>query len=235
MNAPLPPPPWRRATRTPRRQLTTETIVDTALSVLSAEGPDAVTMRRIAHELDTGPGSLYAHVQDKRELHELMLDAAMRVVETPEPDPQNWRTQLKQLCLEQARVLTETPGIAQIAMETLIPTTPGILVAMDGMLGILRCSGIPDDRIAAAGDMLALHVTAYAYEASLWQSPSGQSDEAHRRLGQIGDYLQSLPADQLPNLKAMNHAMPHGTEPDHFEFALDVFIAGLAAHADVRP
>ena len=55
----------------------------TALEVLAKEGLDAVTMRRVAQELETGPASLYAHVSNKDELAELMLDAVLADVPLP--------------------------------------------------------------------------------------------------------------------------------------------------------
>lgn len=225
----LPAPPWRRERGKPRRQLNVDVIVDAAMRVMGAEGLEAVSMRRVAHELDTGPASLYAHVRDKRELHELMLDAAMRDIPVPEPDPERWQQQLKQLGLDQARIMVRNPGIARIAMETLIPTTPGILVTMDAMLGIVRSSGLPARLVPAACDGLALYVTAFAYEASLWSS--AQDSEARKRLEEINAYLDSLPADRVPHLVAMREHF-RNEEIDHFEFMLDVFIAGVAAQVN---
>src|SRR4051812_33822069 len=75
-DAEVPAPPWRKRRKVapPRQPLSQDLIIDTALRVLRAEGLDAVSMRRVAQELDTGPASLYAHESNKEELLELMLD-----------------------------------------------------------------------------------------------------------------------------------------------------------------
>src|SRR5690606_28095546 len=72
--AELPTPPWRKPRRggRTRRPLSRDLIVETAQAVVRAEGLDAVSMRRVAQELGTGPASLYAHVSDKDELLELV-------------------------------------------------------------------------------------------------------------------------------------------------------------------
>src|SRR5262245_40912566 len=96
----VPPPPWRRAPN-PRRPpekpvLSRDLVVKTALGILAAEGFEAVSMRRVAQQLETGPASLYAHVANKEELDELMLDAVLGDVPALEPDPARWTEQVKE-------------------------------------------------------------------------------------------------------------------------------------------
>ena len=61
----------------PRRAaaLSREEIVRAAIKVADAEGPDAISMRRIARELNSGTMSLYWHVASKEELLDLMIDS----------------------------------------------------------------------------------------------------------------------------------------------------------------
>ena len=59
-------------------------------SVADAEGPDAVSMRRIARELNAGTMSLYWHVASKEELLDLMIDSVQGEQLTPEPSG-DWR------------------------------------------------------------------------------------------------------------------------------------------------
>ncbi|HEX6443578.1 MAG TPA: TetR/AcrR family transcriptional regulator [Streptosporangiales bacterium] len=229
----VPPPPWRRGTAKPvRQQLGVSAIVRAAMRIMDSEGLDAVSMRRVAQELGTGAASLYQHVRNKQELHELILDEVFKDLEVPEPDPARWRQQLKELCLELTRTLLAHPGAARIGMETLIPTTPGILVGMDALMGIMRAGGIPDRLVAPACDSLALLGSAYAYEASLWPTTEAGRAEATRRLEEIEGYLDSLPAEHLPHMTALRKHMRGDDGWANFEFGLDVFIAGLATYAE---
>ena len=63
----------------PRRALSRQAIVSAALEILRAEGMDAVSMRRVATALGTGPASLYAHVANKDELLDLLYDELLSV------------------------------------------------------------------------------------------------------------------------------------------------------------
>ena len=82
-------PPGRRA-----RGLQVADIVTAAVAVADDEGPEAVSMRRIARELDVGTMSLYWYVNSKEELHRLMLERVQAEAEVPEPTG-DWRADLR--------------------------------------------------------------------------------------------------------------------------------------------
>ncbi|WP_152520929.1 TetR/AcrR family transcriptional regulator [Nocardiopsis halophila] len=233
----VPVPPWRKAPRpTARRPLSTAAVVEAALRIMAEEGPAGVTMRRVAQALDTGPASLYAHVRDKQDLHELMLDEVFAGVPVPVPDPARWRDQLREHALLQLRVLMEHPGSAEIAMRTVIPTTPRLLAHMDAQLGILRAGGMGPEAAGAAGDLLALYGTAFAFEQEVHgglASGAGAEDVA-RRVGEITGYLRSLPQGMFPHLAAVMAGLSpeRGDVMRTFEFGLDAIIAGIERAAE---
>jgi AcrR family transcriptional regulator len=228
----IPAPPWHRSAqrRTGRQPLSQQAIVDAALAILDRDGLDAVTMRAVAQELNTGAASLYAHVSNKDELHELMLDRVMAEVSVPDPDPERWQGQVRELAHELVRVLTGHPGIARVALETLIPVGPNALAGSERMLAILRAGGLPDRVVALAIDLLATFTTAVALERGQWVAAQRAGDLS-RRLTETTAYLAALPPDRFPNLIAMNAVSGDiGTE-ERFEFGLDVLISGLTAMA----
>jgi AcrR family transcriptional regulator len=69
-------------------------IVDAAIAVADAEGPDAVSMRRIAQVLRAGTMSLYWHVASKEHLIDLMLEELVSEVDVPDPSG-DWRADLR--------------------------------------------------------------------------------------------------------------------------------------------
>src|SRR5215207_9689886 len=91
------PPPWQqaRSPRAARTPLSRERIVEAALQILVDEGYEAVSMRKVAQALGTGPASLYAHVANKKDLDQLLVDHAAAQVRIPDPDPEHWQEQLK--------------------------------------------------------------------------------------------------------------------------------------------
>ena len=80
MTTAKPPGPRRAGPRQGRpgaraaAPLSLDAIVDVALRIVDEEGTEAVSMRRVAAEFDTGPASLYAYVANKDELLRLVLD-----------------------------------------------------------------------------------------------------------------------------------------------------------------
>src|SRR4051812_16141394 len=89
-----PATPEARPKRRRKAVITVDQVVDTALGVIAAEGYEALTMRRLAGELDTGPASLYVHVVNKADLNELLIGRLCAELTLPEPDRTTWREQV---------------------------------------------------------------------------------------------------------------------------------------------
>jgi AcrR family transcriptional regulator len=220
---------WPRARPAERRRaLSQDLIVDTALDLLGKASLDTVSMRRVAQELGTGPASLYAHVTSKEELHELMLDRLLGRLPRPAPDPNIWTEQILEMARAQLAMLTSYPGIARVGLETVIPAGPNALTYGEAVLAILRAGGLPDRVAVFAFDTLSLWCSAFAYELSAVRTGELDRDQIVTRGKEIGAYMAARPA-QFPNLLGVGDVLSEATAEERFEFALDVFLAGLVA------
>jgi len=230
----IPEPPWRAAPRRrpARAPLSREAIVDAALRVVDREGSSALSMRRVAEELGTGPASLYWHVPSKDALIDLVIDRVAAEVPIPEPDPEHWQEQLREWLLEARAVFDRHPGVAALTLGR-IPTGPAVVRWAEWTLAILRGAGIPDRIAAFAGDLLGLYLGATGYEATLppMASSSGEPLDAEAAARMVHDYFASLPADQFPNVVATVDDMFSGGPQERFELGLDVILRGLASYA----
>jgi AcrR family transcriptional regulator len=83
-------------------------IVEAALAVVEREGWDALSMRRLAQELDVWPMAVYRYFQDKEALIEGLADAAAERVELP-TGRGSWRTRMRSL-LTSARAALRRPS-----------------------------------------------------------------------------------------------------------------------------
>src|SRR5690242_21392900 len=106
----IPAPPWQRlppdrGQRRRRDPITREAIVQKALELLDRDGLDALTMRRVAEELGTGAASLYWHVGSKDGLLDLVLDEIIGEQEVPDPEPERWADQLKDVAHDLRRTI----------------------------------------------------------------------------------------------------------------------------------
>ena len=75
------------------RGLSRADIVDVAVAIADAEGTGAVSMRRIAKDLQVGVMSLYWYIESKEELHQLMLETVQAEIEAGDPSG-DWRADL---------------------------------------------------------------------------------------------------------------------------------------------
>lgn len=216
-----------------RRTLSQDVIVDMALDLLGKGSLDTVSMRRVAQELGTGPASLYAHVSNKEELYELMLDRLLGRLPRPEPDPAIWAEQIIEMARAQLKMLTSYPGIARVGLETIVPAGPNALAYGEAVLAVLRAGGLPDRVAVLAFDTLSLWCSAFAFE--LGAAKTGEVDPAAiaARGKEIGAYMAARPT-QFPNLLGVGSILSEASPEERFEFGLDVFLAGLIGAFEPR-
>jgi AcrR family transcriptional regulator len=108
---------WRRpAPGTRRPRFTRDEIAATAIAIADAEGFDAVSMRRIATELDAGTMTLYHYVRTKDELLTLLTDTVLGEVVVPddEPFPSHWRAALGLIAERTRAAFSRHPWIFDI-------------------------------------------------------------------------------------------------------------------------
>jgi AcrR family transcriptional regulator len=234
----LPLPPWRTPPKqAPVKQpLSQDLIVETALRILDAEGLDAVSMRRVAQELNTGPASLYAHVSNKDELLELVLEKTAGDVRLgDEPDPERWQEQLKDLAREVWRNLTVHRDLAKVSLA-MIPTGENALRVAERMLAIMRAGGVSKQAAGWAIDRIFLYIDSDAYEGSLHASKAPEGVDPYEHMGehlqQIKAYFQQLPPDRFPHTRGMVEELMGGDGDERFEFGLDLIVRGLEAYVE---
>lgn len=74
-----------------RRRLSPQAITETAIRLADAEGLEAVSIRRVAAELDARAMSLYDHFASKQELLAAMADEVVGEMLVSQPLPESWR------------------------------------------------------------------------------------------------------------------------------------------------
>ena len=134
---------WGVAPETvPRRGtgLDRTTIVRAAIAIADADGMDAVTMRRVAERLNTGPMSLYRYVADKDALVSMMVD---EVIGGSGPEgrdelPPYWRDALRLVAESIWDVCQAHPWYPEAIMVR-PPLTP------NGAAGLDLCLSVFDD------------------------------------------------------------------------------------------
>jgi AcrR family transcriptional regulator len=228
-------PGRKRSTRDrpAKSPLSEEVIVDTALEILRAEGLDAVTMRRVASELDTGPASLYVYIRGRDELRDAMLDRVSSTIELERPDPSRWREQALALLTRVLRALEAHPGLAQVAVAH-IPTTEHTVDFAENLLAVLLAGGVDSRDAAWACDILPLIVTATAVETAAHQARGRTEESEPEMIAELARRFRALSPERYPLLTSHVGEMTAGDGDQRFEFAIETFLDGLVARSAAR-
>jgi AcrR family transcriptional regulator len=224
-------PPKPEVDPRPRRSkapITPAQVVDTALGVIATEGYEALTMRRLAAALDTGPASLYAHVVNKADLDELLIGRLCAELVLPEPDPAAWPEQIRGVCTQIRDQYLRYPGISRAALA-MAPTDLETVRVSEGMLAILLAGGVAPQAAAWAVDALLLYVAAYCLETSIVRQRSAPGDAAWVvDRDELLRRFTALPAETFPHTTRYAAELTAGEGHDRFDFTLTLMIDGLA-------
>jgi AcrR family transcriptional regulator len=149
---PLPPLPpgldllWgrrERGKRGPRPGLSASAIVAAAIRVADAEGLEAVSMARVAHELGFTTMSLYRHVASKEELLQLMWNGSAVGADSLVLEGDGWRAKLRMWSVVQREMLDQHPWITQMPMAA-PPLAPNSLHFVERGMAAFDGTGLPD-------------------------------------------------------------------------------------------
>ena len=98
-----------------------------------------MSMRSLAKELDTGPASLYAHVANREELDQLIVERIASSMRSPSPTRSGGRSSSRSV-IETLAAYREHPGAARAAMG-MVPTKVGGLRNADGIMAMCMAGG----------------------------------------------------------------------------------------------
>jgi AcrR family transcriptional regulator len=247
VTAPIGPSrPDNPRTRPAKAPLSREAVVAAALRLVDEAGFAAVTMRRVAKALDTGPASLYVYVADRGELMAAAYDLALAAVELPGAADGDWRARLEQLVDRVITALGDHDDIALVAVDG-VQTGRHSLRIMETLMALLREGGIDDAVCAWAADLLDQYIVSSALERAGWlraqrarqTPPSHATEELMSRAvaKDLDAVFDTLPADEYPTIHALRGSMTGtGESATRAAWKLRVIIDGLLAqHERPRP
>jgi AcrR family transcriptional regulator len=218
--------PVSRRSRPAKAALTREVIVTTGLDVLDRDGMDALTMRRVAQELDTGAASLYVYVTNRDDLLTAMLDHALADVPTRPSRRGSWQSRLIALLTATGFAMARHDGLAVVALGNL-PTGPNALLIVERMLSLLTEAGLDGATVSWAVDLLYLYAVAVAAEQSAHNSKAALGQTEAGLLRSVGEHYAALPADRYPMIVAMREQLLAGGGDQRARWGLNVLLNGI--------
>jgi TetR/AcrR family tetracycline transcriptional repressor len=217
-------------TRTATRpKLGRDTVVDAALRVADAEGLDAATIRRLAHDLGVTPMALYWHFADKEALLDAVADRLWddtvarldKTAESSEP----WE-QLRQLCDVMVDAMRRHPAVAERVSMRVVTSESGLAIT-ERALGLLASVGFEPEQASEAAYFILLNaVTLVTSEPGAEIGIDPDERDAVLRGKRI--LLATLPPDRYPHVvAAADFLVDCGNTDGYYGRGLDMVIGGV--------
>ena len=200
--------------------------------MIDRDGVDGLSMRKLAKELGTGAASLYWHVANKDELLDLVFERVIGEIEMPEPEPEHWTEQVKEVARETRGAIARHRDIVRISQGR-FPVGPNALRNTEGLLAILRGGGLSDRLAVTTTHLLFIIINGFAFEEEADEAHAGAGLRDPMEMGRVvSEYFASLPAGRFPNLVATADELAAADMNERFELLLDLFVDGLAARVE---
>ena len=196
--------------------LSRERILEVALEISDEDGVDALSMRRLAQELDVWPMSVYRYFQDKDALLDAMAAGGFEQVAEP-PAGEPWRVQMHVLLEQAARSIAASPGLATRLPRAFL--SEGALKLPEAGMAILSAAGFPPGEAASAWRAL----WSYTFGFATFRAESARGVRAA---------IAALPEHGYPALAEAGDELAHAlASDDEFAIGLDRLLDGLEARA----
>jgi len=199
-----------------------EVIARAALDLVDREGLAALSMRRLAAELDMGTMTLYGYFRTKEELLDAVVDAAATGHDAPGHDGA-WEDTLRAVARALRDGLARHPSLIELRLRRPIGGPRAFRFTESGMAALLE-AGL--DRAEAARAFRAIFLYVFGFVAFSEAEPTADSH------GRVAALAAALPPDEFPLLSGMGTELADtmGGE-EQFEYGLDVVLAGISARA----
>ena len=219
-------PVWARDDTRRRTTLSREAIVAAAVAIADAEGLDAVSIRRIAADLNTRAMSLYTYIERKEDLLDLMADEVAAETLVPGELPSDWREATLAIARRERQTTLRPPWLVDLVTRRSALGRVGPNMLRHSEQSIAALAGLDAD-LTCKWRLL----TAVAdYSTGVAVREVRERDAARTGQGELLlPYLRQLVAGGgFPHLARLRDNGPPGQEDDNFERGLRWLLDGFA-------
>ncbi len=206
-------PPGRQARKRPR--LSPEAIIATAIRLAGAEGLEAVSIRRVAAELDARAMSLYDHFESKSELLAAMHDEGVGEMLTDRPLPEAWREAVAVTARSMYAAYALHPWMLFVTAERPKPGPNAVKVAKQMARGVAGLPLDPSDVWQVQG-IVNDYVVGYSFRAVGTVNPEDMEAA-----------IVASDVAELPELAALPDNLRARSSIERFELGLQTVLDGI--------
>ncbi|WP_240645746.1 TetR/AcrR family transcriptional regulator C-terminal domain-containing protein [Georgenia sp. SYP-B2076] len=206
-----------------------ERVLAAALSLVDAEGVDALTMRRLARELGCNAMALYRYAASR----DALLDGVVEIVIADlviSPDGPDWEAQLRRTAHEFRSLALAHPHVVPLLVTRPLSTPLGLrplgtLRPLEMLLALLVDAGFSPEG--------ALHVYR-AYFGFLYGHVLTELQEVVAHPEESDDLLRlglhRLPPREFPHVRQLASSLADYDGATELEQGLDILLTGLHGH-----
>lgn len=228
-----------RPQRGPKRELSIERIVETAIAIADADGLPAVSMSRIAADLGFTTMSLYRYVTSKDDVLALMQDAVCDVPIPPEDNdaPHDWRQGLRGWAMATIHVIEAHPWFPDIPIGG-VPLMPNNLAVLDWGLREMRGLPLTDGEKMSVALLLSSYARATGIvERDVRRSRTAEAPPQHGEAF-VAALAELVTPERFPHLAPLVAAggyVDDGSDgQDDFAFGLERILDGIERYVTAR-
>ncbi|WP_314148184.1 TetR/AcrR family transcriptional regulator [uncultured Leifsonia sp.] len=228
-----------RPQRGPKRELSIERIIETAIEIADTDGLAAVSMSRIASDLGFTTMSLYRYVTSKDDVLALMQDA---VCEVPIPaegdDGDDWRDGLRRWAMTTIEVIQAHPWFPDIPISG-IPLMPNNLAVLDWGLRVMRGLPLTDAEKMSTALLLSSYARAVGVVERDVSRSRGSETPPQNGEAFTAALAELVTPERFPDLAPLvasgTYADADGAdEQDDFAFGLERILDGIERYVSAR-
>lgn len=224
--------PRRSAGRSRARQATLnrQQIIQAAIELADAEGPESISMRKIAARLGVGAMTLYGYVADRDSLIARMINEVAGEFDLPSQPSGNWRADLELVARELRDTCRRHPWLpAQLGTLPFL-IAPRLLAPAEFVVAALVPLGVDIPTAGAILRLLNNYVIGTALREATDQPHQGARDPAGNRTA-MAAYLQQVAASgHYPLMSKLGQHSFDGTDlggDQSFDLGLRCLLDGI--------
>lgn len=199
-----------------RTPLTPESITEAAVRLADDEGLEAVSIRRVAGDLNARPMSIYNHFASKQDLLASMLDVGIGEMLVDGPLPDDWREALAISSRKMYAAYARHPWMLFIVIERPGPGPNGIRLAKQ-MARTLDGLPVDPNQVWQINGIANDYVIGYAFRTVA----TVDADE-------MKDAIATSDIVEFPELAALPDELRSRASIDRFELGLQTVLDGIS-------
>src|SRR5918912_3098787 len=184
------------AQRTP---LSRDRVVESALELVDAEGPDALTMRRLGRDLGVEAMSIYEYTSGKDDLVRAVMERLLEELELPTSGHPDWKQRIRDVVDAWLRLSERHPKAFPLLYRER-PFFPRDLFFPEEIYDALRQAGFDEEATVRSYGAIALFVNgalmrgspATSGASSRWDDAPAFDEAAFPRIAELLPYAHPL-------------------------------------------